>query len=245
MRRAVDGALHVVRVAGSVTLGRNVWVSFAVSGGCYVQGGNGVEIGDDTMFAPGVKIVSANHDRDESSRRGVRVSLFASVAGAGSGANAVILPGVQLGDGCTVGAGAVVTKSFPAGSTVGGVPARLLSVPAPQVMAAPVPAASIHERRDTKKAADGGLPLPSRPGGGRHQERQVRQVPPRVRLGAARGHRGGPGLRAGRSRAAAVCLCRRARGHVAFGREARRSTLQEGAADSAAGRKQQPPPRRA
>jgi serine acetyltransferase len=117
-------------VSGRVTIGRNVWVSFAVSGGCYVQGGNGVEIGDDTIFAPGVKIVSANHDRQNlqtwSPSEPVRIGR-----GCWLGANAVILPGVQLGDGCTVAAGAVVTKSFPAGSTVGGVPAKLLSGPAP------------------------------------------------------------------------------------------------------------------
>ncbi len=113
-------------VSGRVTIGRNVWVSFAVSGGCYVQGGNGVEIGDDTIFAPGVKVVSANHDRENLQRwspsEPVRIGR-----GCWLGANAVILPGVQLGDGCTVAAGAVVTKSFPAGSTVGGVPARLIA----------------------------------------------------------------------------------------------------------------------
>ena len=42
------------------------------------------------------------------------------------GANAIILPGVELGKGCVVGAGSVVTKSFSEYSVVGGVPARLL-----------------------------------------------------------------------------------------------------------------------
>lgn len=117
-------------VSGRVTIGRNVWVSFAVSGGCYVQGGNGVEIGDDTIFAPGVKIVSANHDRQNlqtwSPADPVRIGRRCWL-----GANTVILPGVQLGDGCTVAAGAVVTKSFSAGSTIGGVPAKLLAGPPP------------------------------------------------------------------------------------------------------------------
>lgn len=40
------------------------------------------------------------------------------------GDNAIILPGVTLGDGCVVGAGAVVTKSFPSGSVIGGNPAK-------------------------------------------------------------------------------------------------------------------------
>ena len=42
------------------------------------------------------------------------------------GARAVVLRGVELGDFCVVGAGAVVTDSFAAGSVIAGVPARLL-----------------------------------------------------------------------------------------------------------------------
>ena len=42
------------------------------------------------------------------------------------GTNAVLLAGTVLGDRCVVGAGSVVTKSFPAGSVIGGVPAKLL-----------------------------------------------------------------------------------------------------------------------
>lgn len=43
------------------------------------------------------------------------------------GANSVILPGLILPDNVVVGAGSVVTKSCPSGSTIAGVPARLLS----------------------------------------------------------------------------------------------------------------------
>ena len=43
------------------------------------------------------------------------------------GNNAMIMPGVTLGKNCIVGAGSVVTKSFPSESVIAGCPARRIS----------------------------------------------------------------------------------------------------------------------
>lgn len=88
-----------------------------------------VEIGNDNMFGPGIYIADSNHrfglgllPREQPMQIGqVKIGN-----GCWIGAKAVILKDVQLGDHCVVGAGAVVTKSFPAGSVIAGVPAKQL-----------------------------------------------------------------------------------------------------------------------
>ena len=42
------------------------------------------------------------------------------------GSHATILPGVTVGDGAVVAAGAVVAKDVPANTVVGGVPAKVI-----------------------------------------------------------------------------------------------------------------------
>ena len=113
-------------VTGNIAIGKGVWISFAVSGGCYIQGGNNIKIGDGTIFGPGVKIISANHNPDN-----LHLWIPAEQINIGKncwiGANALILPGVKLGDNVTVGGGAVVTKSFPEGNCIiAGNPAILI-----------------------------------------------------------------------------------------------------------------------
>jgi acetyltransferase-like isoleucine patch superfamily enzyme len=44
------------------------------------------------------------------------------------GANATVLPGVTIGDGAIIAAGAVVTKEVPANVIVGGVPAKIIKI---------------------------------------------------------------------------------------------------------------------
>lgn len=121
-----DWMIHFTsRATGKIQIGEKVWESFAISGGCYFQGINGIFIGDNTMVAPNVCIISANHSKNDFSKweKDPPIKIGANCW---IGAGAKILPGVQLGDRVIVGAGAVVTKSFPEGSIVGGVPAKII-----------------------------------------------------------------------------------------------------------------------
>jgi acetyltransferase-like isoleucine patch superfamily enzyme len=108
----------------NIKIGKNVAISFAVSGGWYIQATNGIEIGDDVLIAPGVKIVSANHD--EVTFKATREPPVVIGNHCWLGTNSVILPGVTLGNHVIVGAGSVVTKSFPGGVILGGVPAKII-----------------------------------------------------------------------------------------------------------------------
>ena len=113
------------KVSGKVEFGKKVWISFASSGGCYVQGDNGIFIGENTIFAPGVKIISANHDKNDFGKQQIAKPIIIG-KNCWLAANCVILPEVELGDNVVVGAGAVVTKSFPSNSTIAGVPAKII-----------------------------------------------------------------------------------------------------------------------
>jgi acyl-[acyl carrier protein]--UDP-N-acetylglucosamine O-acyltransferase len=85
-----------------------------------------VEIGDNFISAPGSVVLA--HDASLLSQFGLyrieRTKIGSSVF---LGANAVVLPGVTIGDGAIVGAGSVVTKDVAPHMVVAGNPARVIS----------------------------------------------------------------------------------------------------------------------
>lgn len=102
--------------------------------GCYIQGNNGIAIGDGCQFGPGVGIISANHLTTDLMAHSPAVSIRIGHR-CWIGMNAIILPEVQLGDHTIVGAGAVVTKSFPEGyAMIAGNPAKLIYRLDPQTL---------------------------------------------------------------------------------------------------------------
>jgi acetyltransferase-like isoleucine patch superfamily enzyme len=91
-------------------------------------------IGDDCLCGPDVVITAAQYDFN----RGTPVTAQPMTENdvvigddVWIGARAVILPGVQIGHGCVVGAGAVVTRSLPDGAIAAGAPARVVGRRAP------------------------------------------------------------------------------------------------------------------
>lgn len=95
---------------------------------CRVNGP--LKIGRDVMMGPDVMIFTQNHANDRldipmnlQTAPKVPVEIGDDVWIA---ARVIILPGIKVGNGAIIGAGAVVTKDVPEYAVVGGNPARIL-----------------------------------------------------------------------------------------------------------------------
>lgn len=88
------------------------------------------EIGDYVLIAPGVSVIGVNHVSDRSdipiALQGDYKNKIVIKNDVWIGTNAIITAGVQIENGCIIGAGAVVTHDCDAFGVYGGVPARLL-----------------------------------------------------------------------------------------------------------------------
>jgi acetyltransferase-like isoleucine patch superfamily enzyme len=97
------------------------------SGGCYFQNYSGkIFISQGVYIAPNVGIITANHNPENIDQILEGKDVFIGEK-CWLGMNSVILPGVHIGPGTVVAAGAVVSKSYPKGHCMlGGVPARII-----------------------------------------------------------------------------------------------------------------------
>lgn len=108
---------------------KNLFVgdSSAIGLGCYLSCLDRVTIGNRVLMGPSVMIFTSNHiwNPEVCTYFGQGEVLAPVTIGddAWIGARAIILPGVVIGKGCTVAAGAVVTRSTADYSIVAGVPA--------------------------------------------------------------------------------------------------------------------------
>lgn len=112
-----------------VTHPNNIYVGInsnaATRPGCYLQGNGGIHIGNYVHFASNIGIISGNHDLYDQTKHVNKKVEIGDYTWIGMGA--VIMPGVKLGPRTIVGAGSIVTHSFPNGyCVIGGNPAHLI-----------------------------------------------------------------------------------------------------------------------
>ena len=108
----------------NIYLGSRVFFNFS----CVVLDPAEVHIGNDVLFGPGVHIYTATHPLDADERRsGLEFALPVYIGNdVWVGGGAIICPGVRIGDGTVIGAGAVVTKDVPPGVLAAGNPCRVI-----------------------------------------------------------------------------------------------------------------------
>ncbi|OJD35220.1 nodulation protein l [Diplodia corticola] len=108
----------------NVSIGKNCFMNFNLT----ILDTSLVIIGDRVQMGPNVSIYGAGHETSVLSRikfvefgHPVRIEDDCWIGG-----QVIILPGVTIGRGCTVGAGAVVTKDLPPYSVAVGSPAKVI-----------------------------------------------------------------------------------------------------------------------
>ncbi|MBP1617531.1 MAG: putative acetyltransferase [Bacteroidetes bacterium] len=113
-----------------IIIGNNVSLNFDCHIGCI----NRIKIGDNVLIASRVSILDHSHGEISSEALGIPPSKRKIVSkgpiiiedNVWIGEGAVILPNVIIGKNTIIGANSVVTKSFPANSVIGGIPAKLI-----------------------------------------------------------------------------------------------------------------------
>ena len=111
-----DGRLSIVTAHyGKLSIGNDVYFNDGVMISCLGR----IDIGDGTLFGPGVTIFDNNH---YFSPGGVNRDCVEGCIRIGAGcwiaSNAVILKGADIGDNSVIGAGCVIKEIIPAGSIV-------------------------------------------------------------------------------------------------------------------------------
>ncbi|WP_415837208.1 glycosyltransferase [Paenibacillus phoenicis] len=106
----------------SLRIGNNT----IINRNCYLDGRAGLTVGNNVNISFGVSIITLQHDYNDPefccSAGAVNIQDYVWI-----GAKAIVLPGVTIGEGAVVAAGAVVTRDVPPYTVVGGVPAKYIS----------------------------------------------------------------------------------------------------------------------
>ena len=136
----IDGPTVLSAGGGHIRFGRNIHVG----GMCFIAGAGGVDLEDFSGLSQGVRIYAASDDYSGHAltnptvpREFLNVEMAPVRLGrhviVGSGS--VILPGCNIGEGSSVGATSLVTKSLAPWGIYAGAPARFLKKRSQQLLA--------------------------------------------------------------------------------------------------------------
>lgn len=108
----------------NVSIGKNFYANFNL---CILDCAL-VTIGDRVLCGPNVSLLAATHETEVQSRRDYVEYARPITIGDDCwlGGHVVVLPGVTIGKGCTIAAGAIVTRDIPDFSVAMGQPARVV-----------------------------------------------------------------------------------------------------------------------
>lgn len=106
----------------NIHIGENVFIN----SNCTMQDQGGIYIGDDVLIGHNTCLLTLNHDEDPEKRANLLPSPIRIGNRAWLGSNVTILPGVTIGDGAIIAAGAVVTKDVGENTIVAGIPAKVV-----------------------------------------------------------------------------------------------------------------------
>lgn len=126
-RNSMIECTGVIRELGEkLTIGNNV----GIAANAFIAMRGNINIGDDTIFGPGVSIHAENHVFKDlkkpirfqgATRNGVSIGKNCWI-----GSHVTILDGVHIGNNVVVAAGALINKDIPDNCIVGGVPAKVI-----------------------------------------------------------------------------------------------------------------------
>lgn len=89
-----------------------------------------VKIGNNVLIAPGVQLITINHNYSDASipikNQGEMKGKIEIKDDVWLGTNVIVLPNIKIGKGSIVGAGSIVTKDVPEFTIVAGNPARII-----------------------------------------------------------------------------------------------------------------------
>jgi len=126
-RLALASIIRLLRIVKYKLRGYKIPFSVKVEGGVFLDKlyPAGIHIGENTLIARGATIFSHHHHIRVDNNQPLLVDTYVG-ENCFIATDAIILPGVKIGDQVIVGAGSVVTKDVPSNTIVGGNPARII-----------------------------------------------------------------------------------------------------------------------